>query len=354
MKLCDFKSCTGCGACLNVCPAECIRMECNNQGFEYPKIQEENCIHCGACTKVCPQIKNENTDQGGKNAKVFLGGGILSNNEIERSSSGGMGYALAKHVLNEGGIAFGAAYDECMRVVHIGVEKEEKLYLLQGSKYVQSSMGRAMKEVHDALNKGRKVIFFGVGCQVEGLLAFLEKKKYPNLITCDLLCAGASSPGAFERYLQMLEEKYNCSITDYNFRDKHYGYGYMLCSFETERGKRKMLSGSDAGFVRSMGCGFVREACFGCKYASIQRVGDISLGDFWGEKSKDHQNRGTSLIFANTEKGKELLKSLQESKIWMEERNVANAVRGQATALSGGKQKPDNYDAFFADVFSKE
>lgn len=351
MNLCDSHICTGCGACVNTCPVACIQMKRDAQGFDFPEVEKEQCIGCGACTRVCPQlsIREKHSDP-----EVFMGGGILSENEMMRSTSGGMGYALAKHIIEEGGIVFGVSYNENMQAVHIGIERREKLYLLQGSKYTQSFMGNAMKEAKKALDAGRKVLFFGVGCQIDGFLSFLGNKDYPNLITCDLLCGGGTSPGVFEHYIQMLSEKYRCNIVNYNFRDKYYGYGYLLCSFKTAQGGWRMLSGADAGFIRSMGKGYVRESCFNCKYAETHRMSDISLGDFWGEKSKEYQNIGTSLILANTEKGKKVLKALQGSgEIWLEEKTIQKAVSGQAMALNGGKKKPDDYDAFFSEVFTK-
>ncbi len=50
------ENCTGCYACENICPKECITMECDVEGFWYPKVNIENCNDCGLCEIVCPII----------------------------------------------------------------------------------------------------------------------------------------------------------------------------------------------------------------------------------------------------------------------------------------------------------
>lgn len=48
------KDCCGCGACTAVCPKSAIYMEEDEEGFIYPRIDENNCIKCHMCIKVCP------------------------------------------------------------------------------------------------------------------------------------------------------------------------------------------------------------------------------------------------------------------------------------------------------------
>ena len=49
----DKKDCCGCGACMNVCPKNAIRMAEDEVGFVYPEIDQNLCIGCGACKKAC-------------------------------------------------------------------------------------------------------------------------------------------------------------------------------------------------------------------------------------------------------------------------------------------------------------
>lgn len=44
-------NCTGCSACIAVCPRKCIEMRVDEEQFNYPKIDEKDCIDCGLCLK---------------------------------------------------------------------------------------------------------------------------------------------------------------------------------------------------------------------------------------------------------------------------------------------------------------
>lgn len=52
MKILDnIDDCTGCSACMNVCPQQCIKMCQNSEGFLYPQIDNDICINCNLCKK---------------------------------------------------------------------------------------------------------------------------------------------------------------------------------------------------------------------------------------------------------------------------------------------------------------
>ena len=48
------EDCCGCSACYAICPKSAIKMVEDEEGFEYPQINEEICVGCGMCMKVCP------------------------------------------------------------------------------------------------------------------------------------------------------------------------------------------------------------------------------------------------------------------------------------------------------------
>lgn len=45
----DQERCTGCGACVEICPVQVIRME-----GDFPAVDQEWCIGCGVCAVPCP------------------------------------------------------------------------------------------------------------------------------------------------------------------------------------------------------------------------------------------------------------------------------------------------------------
>jgi Coenzyme F420-reducing hydrogenase, beta subunit len=354
IKLCEQKYCTGCTACLNICPKECIQMVQNCDGFKYPKIEQIRCVKCGLCQKVCPSLSLKKVSTKTFNQNAYAATSRKSD-VLAKSASGGVFYELAKAILNEGGVVFGAAYDENMIVKHIPVYSAETLYLLQGTKYVQSDLGTCFSLVKKNLAEGRSVLFSGTPCQIAGLNGFLGREA-GNLITCDLLCKGVPSPGLFEKYLNYLKKKYHREIKSVNFRSKKFGWG-LLTDISLDNGQRYLLKGIDDTFIRTAGSGFVREACFSCKFTSKSRISDITIGDFWhiGEQTPyqyDTQN-GVSAIIVNTKKGESLFKQIASSLRW-DARDIEEVVSGQSSSLSHPLQKPNNYDQFFSDAIRLE
>lgn len=340
MKLCEESHCSGCGACINACPNSCISMVKNSQGFDYPSINDDLCVKCGLCEKVCAKVQEKYEE---KNPKIYSATFLGDDQILKNSSSGGAAYALAKKCIEDGGVVFGSAYDDKLRVHHITVSSINDLKKLQGSKYVQSSIGSSYKEAKDILRSGKKVMFFGTPCQIHGLKAFLSDDEMKNLITCDLLCGGVPSPGVFEKYVFELNSKYG-KIDSYNFRSKRYGYGYLISNVN-----EKVLTGHDASFIKTLGAGYVRESCFDCQFRKISRVGDITIGDFWNLKVPFKQwTKGVSSILVNTVKGSEMLKMVSDT-VLMEERSLNDLMRSQTTSIAPIKKRPKDYDEFFLD-----
>ena len=48
------EDCCGCTACYAICPQSAITMQPDEEGFDYPVIDEDKCVRCGMCLKVCP------------------------------------------------------------------------------------------------------------------------------------------------------------------------------------------------------------------------------------------------------------------------------------------------------------
>ena len=304
------KECTACSACMNICNKNAISMCIDSYGFYSPVIDETKCIGCGKCTRICPEmndIKNANNDQ----PDIYA---VTAADEIRyNSSSGGVFTLLAEHILNDGGIVYGCAFDSELKTVHIGVENICDLDKLKKSKYVESKIGYVYREIEKNLLTGRKVLFSGVGCQVAGLKAFLQKD-YSNLYLVDILCGGALPVGVYEKYLKELSDKFNKKITKVDFRDKQLGWicGSLSLEFDDGSVYREKKNIYMSAFFNKV---YQKKVCETCKYAEFPRQGDITIGDFWHVEKYDkklNDNKGTSLVCANSSKGINLLETIKE------------------------------------------
>lgn len=167
----DKRDCCGCNSCVQRCPKSCIRMREDDEGFLYPKVDESVCIDCGLCEKVCPVIH-----QARENRPIVVCAAKNKSEEIRyQSSSGGVFTALANEIIREGGVVFGAGFDENWEVKHDCTETVEGLSAFRGSKYVQSRIGDSFKKAEQFLKIGRTVLFSGTPCQIAGLKRFCGK-----------------------------------------------------------------------------------------------------------------------------------------------------------------------------------
>lgn len=134
----DKSTCSGCSACVVICPKQCITMEFDNEGFSYPVVDQSACIDCGACEKACP-IRNEFEEV------TFEQEAYVVQNKDEKvlaeSTAGGAFTAIAKYVIRNGGIVFGAVLDKDFTVHHDWIDNEDDLKKFRNSKYVQSFVG---------------------------------------------------------------------------------------------------------------------------------------------------------------------------------------------------------------------
>ena len=342
--------CTGCSACFNICPVKCIDMKMDKEGFLFPIIKSNECTDCQKCKKVCPilspaELNNNN------NPSVYA---CWNKDEGIRyeSSSGGAFSALAASVIEEDGVVYGAAYDNTMTVRHIAVTNNKDLYKLRGSKYVQSDLGNVFSDIKEHLNVGKKVLFSGTPCQVAGLKNFMMDKS-ADLITCDLFCHGVPSPGLFSKYIKYIEKKIGEKVVDYKFRSKQYGWGVPSRVVISEHGTQKVIKNKDDSFYYGFAYRlFLRNACYNCKYTKVERVGDITLGDFWGIEEiaefKHKTRNGISLIFVNSLKGRKLLDSCSNYLI-LEKRNIEESKYKRKNEIEKPFPRPSNRDCFLED-----
>lgn len=322
---CEKKQCCGCGACYNSCPKGAIDMVEDSYGFIYPKINASLCISCGLCQKVCAYQKDK------ENANIPLkiyAAGRKDKNKIMKSASGGIFASFAEKMIRLSGRVYGVAWSiENGKIIpeHIGIEKNEQIKNLLGSKYVQSNTAMIYNEVKNDLLSGRRVLFSGTPCQVDALRCFLGRQ-YDNLITIDLICHGVPNQAFFNGYINLLEKKYKGKIVEFNFRDKKRGWGLneSIKILKNNKIISKEFSVDESSYYHMfLNAQNYRENCYYCKYANEKRVGDITIGDFWGiEEEKPYllkQNgglldisKGISVILVNTQQGNKWLEQCKD------------------------------------------
>lgn len=296
--------CTGCSACMNICPHKCITMKNDNDGFVYPEVDEKVCVNCGLCRRICPVNNFINIQT--QDFPIAYAAYNNDSDVVEHSSSGGIFNAFAKEVINQNGIVYGAAFNSDFGVEHIRVTTIEQLKLFRGSKYVQSNINNTYELAKSDLINGKKVLFSETPCQIAGFKQFIDKE-YDNLLCIDIICHSVPSPKAWRTYLSQLEDKENQHITNVNFRDKRSSWKkYYLC-LELENGREILHTGNDNRFMQAFIQGLsTRESCYKCAFKGSNRGSDITLGDFWGVESvcpESFNERGTSLVIIQTSKG---------------------------------------------------
>lgn len=315
MKLCDITKCTGCSACVNVCPKKAITLQYNERGFLYPIIDNQKCINCGLCTKLCKQLNTHMNSKEHKEA-FYKAYAVKIKNDANRmkSQSGGLFTALAETILKNKGIVYGAGFDNHHHVKHIRIDDIKKLDKLKGSKYVQSDINNSFEHILNDLRKGKKVLFSGTPCQVAGIESLLDFKKInkDNFYSCDLICHGVPSPKVYEKYISLLENDNKSVIKYFIFRDK------SINGWKNHVESYIFQSKPDSKIVsRTYGDLFysnltLRKSCERCKYATRNRPGDITMADCWGiEKINPNlwnDNKGISVCLIQTKHGEKLFK----------------------------------------------
>lgn len=307
----------------------------DKEGFLYPMVDKSVCIDCGLCNKVCPIINPFEPKQ----PLEVLAARNKNDEQRLQSSSGGLFILLAKYIIGQNGIVFGARFDKNWEVEHGYAETLDELLPLMRSKYVQSRIADAYKEAEKFLKQGRRVMFVGTSCQITGLKKYL-RKEYDNLLAVDFICHGVPSPGIWRQYLQEIRSKHNEAtekniishrslkstpiITGINFRCKqNEGYTWKKFGFvvnakesSTDNQNTVILSESFSknlfmkGFLSNL---YLRPSCYHCVAKNGASGSDLTIGDFWGIQNYHPEfddDQGTNIVFVHSPKGKMFLEAL--------------------------------------------
>lgn len=295
------------------------------EGFLYPQTDVPACIDCGLCEKTCPML----SDTGRENPLDVLAAINQDTGIRDGSSSGGAFTALASKVIADGGVVAGAAFDGRCEVHHEFVSSVAELGRLRGSKYVQSRTENTFRQTAQYLKEGRPVLFSGTPCQIKALRLFLGRE-YPLLYTVETVCHGVPGPGVWRAYLSdvlgksMASVRYQSSVLTLDgglkvcFRDKSSGWkdyhvvigssgGENILDERHAKNRYMRLFLSDIA---------LRPSCYACRAKNGRSGSDISIADYWGADRlmpEFYDDKGTSLVIINSEKGKRLFLSAASS-----------------------------------------
>ena len=300
-------------------------MQPDLKGFLCPSIDSRTCIKCGACERVCPGISP--ISKYSLPNKVYA---ARSRKEDKRlnSSSGGIATVLAETYIQNGGIVYGAAFDANLTVKHVRVTDSEGVKKIQGSKYVQSDVQQIYPEIKQDLKTGNNVLVFGTPCQIAAIKSIFGNQD--KLLLCDLVCHSAPSPKLFDEHIWSIEAD-GKKVIDYRFRDKAFGWSYNLNRILYQDGSEELHSYWNQCYKRLFLLGLTaRESCYSCPYADCRRVGDITLGDYWGiEKVTDQfsDDQGVNVVLINTEKALLVFESFLRQKTEYTETALEDALQ---------------------------
>lgn len=334
------QNCTGCGLCANVCAHDAIDMVWNKDGFLVPGVDATRCMNCGACVRVCPaqpeHLEKLRAEGSRTEAPAAYGAWNLDKETHLSSSSGGILSALARKTFNDGGCVFGVVWSSKDTAAYTKAENMEELAAMRGSKYTQALPGTVYRQVKAELKKGRQVLFCGTSCQVYALRRYL-RKEYDNLLLVDILCHGVPSRHLLQSYIRAAEKQESKTVDHIQFRDKAGNWQqYHVRKHFTDGSSIAHMNWDDMFMRIFVGDFALNEACYNCPHARFPRVGDITLGDFWGKLHKTHPEwpiaEGIGSILGNSRKGQRLLQALSEAQV-IELRStcIEELIQGQRT-----------------------
>lgn len=342
--------CTGCSACFNICPKNAIRMTPDVTGAIYPMVDNKMCIRCRGCITHCPEESNTNIIL--NEPKQVFAAVDKDRGLVKESASGGLASILAEIIVRTGGVYYGCEMRSIYDIAYQRIETLSDVKLLRGSKYVHANIHTTYQHVRKDLLNSKTVLFIGTPCLVAGLKAYL-RNDYNNLYTIDLVCHGTPPQKVLTDYASTIISLSDDTSYKVDFRWKKpnsmtdkiiYGlrfYDDAKTIYRESFPKSPYITAFFNGYI-------FRENCYNCRYASIKRVGDITLGDFWelGTRieTKLNLDYGVSMVMVNTEKGKSLFSSCHND-CEIEPHTIAEAILSN-TNLRHATYRPKKKDEF--------
>lgn len=350
-NLCSNFTCTGCAACVDTCNFNAITLEEGDDGFLYPVINSEKCIHCRRCEMVCPNKHSKSKFMTPKTVYACVSN---DSKNLEESTSGGFFGVVARLILNMHGAVAGCEMNRDLEARHIVINSEDEIVRLKKSKYVQSYTAEIHKEIRTTLEEGKKVLFSGTPCQVDGLLSYLHKD-YENLYTMDIVCHGVPSQLLYDKVISYFNKKFHDKVLNYQMRDNVWRPDFKSYIVLEKQGLKKLEKHKGDiyknAFLNNLS---LRRSCYTCAYARPERVADITIADAWGIKDDQlpgvERAKGISMVSVNTLKGEYLFDKIKEE-INYQEVKIEQFISSQPS-LKGPAKINCKRDEFIMEVLN--
>lgn len=349
--LADRNSCTGCGACFNICPNGAIKKYYDGEGLLSFEIDENKCTKCGLCTEACP-ILNPFSNKNRTETDCYAV--QCSDNFRGISSSGGVFSAIATSFCQKGGYVCGAIWNDDCLVNHVVSSDMSIISKTFSSKYLQSDTEMVYREIRQLLSEGKEVLFSGCPCQVAGLKAYLGAE-YDNLTTIDIVCHGVPSPMIFKSYIDEVLSEHRFANPQISFRDKKLlGWNSGLCITEKNDESVYYVDGNSLYMQGFLSDWYLRQSCYDCQFKN-QSLADITLGDFWGIEyftNDFNDGKGTSLLLINSPKGLDAISKIEGSIQKITKGDISCAIWGNPSVVQSVEKKEKTRNNFFS-TYSK-
>ncbi len=342
------KDCYGCAACKSICPTSAIELLPDKYGFLQPSVQSDKCMECGLCDIVCIH-ENTANDRQHSLQEAFL----YSNKNVDmlrKSASGGAFIAIAKNVIEQDGYVCGCVFDEKLTAIHVVSNDIKLICEMQGSKYVQSDLRGAFKDIRKYLDAGKTVLFSGTPCQCAAIQNYCSRHKNNSfLYTVAIICHGVPSPLVWKEYKEYLEIKNNSKLVKVNHRAKGSSYNIPIAEYRFNNGK--MLRWTT--YLEDLYCYafstdlFLRDTCYHCGFKGCNITADMIIGDYFDFRDYNKYKNGVSSVIINSEKGRSIAQFLT-----LDEHISVEAIKNKNKALITSVKRHPNRDTFFDQLYS--
>lgn len=293
-------------------------------------IDEEKCIKCGRCHEICQR----NNELRLSEPIEWYQGWSSDEESRKKSASGGFGYEIAKKFIENRGTLCACVFDDGEFKYEI-FDDITSIESIRGSRYVKSNPSGMYKEVLRLLKEGRRILVIGLPCHIAAFRNFVPDNMQNGLYLADLICHGTPSPKLLKSFLEQYK------VSRRNVKKIKFCNKEKFAIGEVGVVPEGVLDRYTLAYLNSI---LHTDNCYNCKYATVKRCSDVTIGDSWGtEIEKSEQEKGISLAIVFNEKGRHLIE--QSDTVLM---NV-DAVKATAAnrQLNGTSTKPPQHDKFY-------